>query len=279
MNEDHKENQDQGHMEVKIPKLISMGDSAVLIEFDQRIDPEIHVQVRSCLIQLEAQAFPGMLECVPAYASITVHYDPIVVMRDVSGAFEMCSGCDEGLDRSAQYVSPSQRVRSYITALLGKSSQFQREEPRSITIPVWYGGEAGPDLEEVTRHTGLSAEDVIREHTTPEYTVYMIGFSPGFPYLGGMNPRIATPRRVTPRTQVPAGSVGIAGGQTGVYSQTTPGGWQIIGRTPLQLFNPLDKEPSLLQAGDRVRFQPITEKEYRAAKNRISSLFQGGSEQ
>ncbi|MFD2699272.1 5-oxoprolinase subunit PxpB [Paenibacillus shunpengii] len=260
------------------PSIVSMGDSAILIEFDQRIDLDIHEQVRTCLIQLEAQAFPGMLECVPAFASITVHYDPIVVMRDTSGAFKHEPSYDEGPGPSGKYVSPSQRVRSYVAALIGKPTPLYREEPRSITIPVWYGGEAGPDLEEVSRHSGLSAEEVIREHTAPEYTVYMIGFSPGFPYLGGMKSSIAVPRRVTPRLQVPAGSVGIGGGQTGVYSQSTPGGWQIIGRTPLSLFNPMEKEPSLLQAGDRVKFRAITEKEYGESMNGNFPFIQGGGE-
>lgn len=260
------------------PKMVSMGDSAILIAFDQRIDPVIHEQVRTCLIKLEAQPFPGMLECVPAFSSIIVHYDPIVVMRDTSVAFKHELSYDEGFGPSGKYISPSQRVRSYVKALLGKSAPLLREEPRSITIPVWYGGEAGPDLEEVSRHTGLSAEEVIREHTAPEYTVYMIGFSPGFPYLGGMNSSIAVPRRVTPRLQVPAGSVGIGGGQTGVYSQSTPGGWQIIGRTPLSLFNPMEKEPSLLQSGDRVKFRAITEKEYGESMNGNSPFIQGGGE-
>jgi inhibitor of KinA len=138
---------------------------------------------------------------------------------------------------------------------------------RNIVIPVCYGGEFGPDLKEVAQYHGLTEEEVIHIHSHGEYKVYMIGFVPGFAYLGGLSPKIATPRRTTPRTMIPTGSVGIAGGQTGIYPLATPGGWQIIGRTPLSLFRPNHRQPSLLRAGDIVRFQPITEKEYRMWRN------------
>lgn len=134
---------------------------------------------------------------------------------------------------------------------------------RTVVIPVCYGGEFGPDLEEVARFHGMTEDEVIAIHAQGRYRVYMIGFAPGFAYLGGLSPEIATPRRATPRTHVPAGSVGIAGNQTGVYPLATPGGWQIIGRTPLALFRPHHEEPSLLRAGDIVQFCPITEEQYR----------------
>ena len=129
-----------------------------------------------------------------------------------------------------------------------------------------YGGEYGPDLEEVARHNGLSVDEVIALHSGGEYLVYMIGFAPGFPYLGGMSERIAMPRRSSPRAQIPVGSVGIAGMQTGVYPIETPGGWQLIGRTPLALFRPEENPPSLLQAGNKVRFRPISADEFAAWK-------------
>ena len=129
----------------------------------------------------------------------------------------------------------------------------------SVTVGSW-----GPDVDVVAAHNRLTPEEIIRIHTSVEYLVYMIGFAPGFPYLGGMPERIATPRRESPRVSIPAGSVGIAGQQTGVYPIATPGGWQIIGRTPLRLFQPEQEQPTLLQAGDRVRFRQITEAEYAA---------------
>lgn len=255
-------NWDDNQIQLSKPVLNPLGDSAVLIEFDKRIDPKVHQQVRECVMLLERQPFPGMLECVPAYASVTVHYDPIRVIRDRSDAFLSADSESEWIDAEKQRLSPSFRVMKYIEAQFAVPKDFQYITPRTVIIPVWYGGEAGPDLDEVSHHTGLSEEEVIREHAEQEYTVYMIGFSPGFPYLGGMSPRIAVPRRATPRTFVPAGSVGIAGGQTGVYPLGTPGGWQIIGRTPQRLFDPEAEEPSLLRAGDRIRFQPISQEQY-----------------
>jgi inhibitor of KinA len=131
-----------------------------------------------------------------------------------------------------------------------------------VDIPVCYGGDFGPDLDAVSSHTGLSTEEVVAIHGEPDYLVYMIGFAPGFPYLGGMSERLASPRRESPRAKIPPGSVGIAGSQTGVYPIETPGGWQLIGRTPLRLFRPERDEPSLLRTGDRVRFQAIDRAEY-----------------
>ena len=131
-----------------------------------------------------------------------------------------------------------------------------------VTIPVCYGGQFGPDLDDVAAHTGLAPREVIALHSEPLYLVYMIGFTLGFPYLGGMDPRIATPRLTTPRTVVPAGSVGIAGNQTGVYPSASPGGWRLIGRTPLRLADPSADPPCLLRAGNRIRFVPIDEPTY-----------------
>jgi inhibitor of KinA len=141
-----------------------------------------------------------------------------------------------------------------------------KQHPRVVEIPVCYGGEFGPDLGYVAEHNQLSVEEVIEIHTSGQYLVYMIGFAPGFPYLGGMSERIMAPRRQSPRLAIPAGTVGIAGMQTGVYPIETPGGWQLIGRTPLALFRPQDNPPSLLQSGDIVRFCQISDKEYEEYK-------------
>ncbi|GAB3818152.1 hypothetical protein GCM10028895_15070 [Pontibacter rugosus] len=137
---------------------------------------------------------------------------------------------------------------------------------RVVELPVLYGGDYGPDLEEVAAHCKLTAEEIIHIHSAQEYLVHMIGFAPGFPYLGGMDKRIATPRKASPRPYIPAGSVGVAGEQTGVYPISTPGGWQLIGQTPLALFDASRKVPSLLQAGDKVKFVPISEEEFKTRK-------------
>ncbi len=134
--------------------------------------------------------------------------------------------------------------------------------PRRVEIPVCYGGELGPDLDDVARTHGLAPEEVIRLHADADYLVYMIGFMPGFAYLGGLPERIATPRRKTPRTAVPAGTVGIGGRQTGVYPLVSPGGWNLIGRTPVKIFDIKRDEPTLLSTGDRVRFRPISRSEF-----------------
>jgi inhibitor of KinA len=141
-----------------------------------------------------------------------------------------------------------------------------------VDIPVCYGGDYGPDLDAVSFHTGLSTEEVVAIHGEPDYLVYMIGFAPGFPYLGGMSERLASPRRESPRAKIPPGSVGIAGSQTGVYPIETPGGWQLIGRTPLRLFRPERDEPSLLRTGDRVRFHAIERAEYRDLLERDAAI-------
>jgi inhibitor of KinA len=136
-----------------------------------------------------------------------------------------------------------------------------------VEIPVCYGGDFGPDLDLVASHAQLTPAEVIARHAAPEYLVYMVGFAPGFPYLGGLDAGLATPRRTQPRPLVPAGAVGIAGAQTGIYSLPTPGGWQLIGRTPRRLFDPGRNQPSLLQAGDRLRFVPISEAEFQQLRH------------
>jgi inhibitor of KinA len=146
--------------------------------------------------------------------------------------------------------------------------ETKESKQRFVEIPVCYGGEYGPDLEAVAEYHHLSTSEVVEIHSKEEYLVYMIGFAPGFPYLGGMSEEIATPRRHSPRLSIPEGSVGIAGMQTGVYPISTPGGWQLIGRTPLELFCPNENPPTLLQSGDIVKFVPISLEEYQANKEK-----------
>lgn len=218
------------------PALRPAGDSALLVSFDTggRIDLEINRQVHALAAALDAfnRSDPlfGLGEAVPGYATLLVHYDPLVL----------------------NYAEVEARVRACLT-----DDSVAVREPRRVEIPVVYGGEEGLDLDFIAQHSGLNAEEVVRIHTSRDYPVFLMGFTPGFPYLGGMDPAIAAPRLATPRSRVPAGSVGIAGEQTGVYPLESPGGWRIIGRTPLRLFDPQRAEPFLLAPGDLVHFVPV----------------------
>ncbi|EOR22508.1 allophanate hydrolase subunit 1 [Niallia nealsonii AAU1] len=198
---------------------------------------------------LENHAFPGFIECVPAYTNVTVYYHPYLIYESYRKT-------------NNQSLSPFLIVKSRMEEIINHLEEAEMTTNRKMEIPVCYGGEYGPDLEFVARYNNLTVDQVIALHSSGEYFVHMIGFAPGFPFLGGMSEKIATPRRSTPRQLIPAGSVGIAGVQTGVYPIATPGGWQLIGKTPLQLFLPNKNPPSLLQAGDIVKFFPISEEEF-----------------
>ena len=188
---------------------------------------------RNCNVARDsAEVYPS----APAFTTVTIHYDP-----------RQCSFA---------------RIREAAEKRLSALDVSQLPPPRRVSIPVCYGGEFGEDLDFVAQQHGLSSEQVIEIHSGADYLVHLLGFAPGFPYLGGMSPRIATPRRARPRIKTPAGSVGIAGEQTGVYPIETPGGWQLIGRTPWALFRPQDDPPTLLLPGDIVRFTPITAEEF-----------------
>jgi inhibitor of KinA len=215
-----------------------LGERAVVVRLGDAINEATFNRVQQFARQLEAAALPGVVEWVPTFTTVAVYYDPL-------------------------RVEPSELMEA-IGNLAATSTTREPGERRIVEIPVCYGGEYGEDLEAVTQHSGLSTGEVIAIHSGSDYLVYMLGFAPGFPYLGGMSPRIAMPRRTSPRLKIPAGSVGIAGEQTGIYPLETPGGWQLIGRTPLPLFRPNDNPPTLLQAGDVVRFRPISVEEYRS---------------
>ncbi len=229
-----------------------LGDSAVIIQLGEGISEQTHRVVSALTKRIENEPFPGFIECVPAFTSVTVFYQPFEVYRKM----ESCKAVD----------SPYEKVKALIEHHLQELTMEEETNQRTVEIPVCYGGRFGPDLEEVADINGLTAQEVIDIHTSGEYLVYMIGFAPGFPYLGGMSEKIAAPRRSSPRTSIPAGSVGIAGMQTGVYPLSTPGGWQLIGNTPLELFKPYEQPPSLLRAGDIVKFVSVTEEEYHALK-------------
>jgi inhibitor of KinA len=219
------------------PRISPLGDSALVIGVGDEIGEKTHDRVRALVHQLESNPPDAMIEYIPAFTSVTVIYDPLRATHN--------------------------EFASRVEALIGSTTEeLETIEARSIVVPVCYGGDFGPDLDSVSSAKDMTPDEVVAVHTEPEYLVYMIGFAPGFPYMGGMSERIATGRRDSPRKRIPAGTVGIAGRQTGIYSIESPGGWQLIGRTPLRLFRPEDEEPTLLRAGDRVRFESIDSDEY-----------------
>jgi len=228
-------------------ELFPLGDAAIVIQFGNRIDPETNRKVKVLSDFLDEHPFPGMIEYVPAFTTVTVYYDPLQLHDSV-----------------AERRSPYEMVRTMLERMVSSLGDQVDFTPRKVEIPVCYGEEFGPDLEYVAEYQGLTPEEVIDIHSKGEYLVYMIGFAPGFPYLGGLSRRIATPRRSTPRLSIPAGTVGIGGEQTGIYPIETPGGWQLIGRTPQALFQPNHDSPTLLQAGDIITFRPISREEYDA---------------
>jgi inhibitor of KinA len=223
-----------------------LGDRAILVRLGTQVDEPTHLRVRAACARLEASAIAGVRECVPTYVSVVVHYDPVRMPR-----------VDEGAP------GPYARLVASLTAALAGLREEGVAPARRVEIPVCYGDELGPDLGELAAHHGLAPDEVVRIHTAGDYLVHMVGFMPGFAYLGGLSERIAMPRRPVPRTTVPAGSVGIGGVQTGVYPLPSPGGWNLIGRTPVALFAPDRDPPTLLHIGDRVRFVPITLDEFR----------------
>lgn len=209
-------------------QILPHGDRAVSIIFPPEISPQVNHQVLSLCAALDKSTLPGIVTCVPAYHTLLVEYNPLLLTYDE-------------LSAHIRFLS---------------SVRLTENTGRTVSIPVCYGGELGPDLERVAAHNHLTAEEVISRHSQKDYRVYMLGFRPGFPYLGGLDPQISTPRLATPRSRIEAGSVGIAGQQTGIYPEASPGGWNIIGRTPLILFNE-KSATTLLHPGDTLRFVPI----------------------
>lgn len=222
--------------------LSPLGDTAIVLELGHGISEATLASVRALTAALTRDPPAGVVDVVPAFVSVTIFYDPPRI-----GSYEQL--CAELKDRAARVVATASPIPA-----------------RLVEIPVCYGGDFGPDLPQVAARCGLGPDEVIALHSGAEYTVYAIGFAPGFPYLGGLPVKLHTPRRATPRTQVPAGSVGIGSGQTGIYPLATPGGWNLIGRTPRALFRLHKHPPALLHAGDRVKFNPISPEEFAAWK-------------
>jgi len=228
-----------------------LSEQAVTIGFGQEIAPYLLNAVGGFNNLLHQQPFPGFCTTVPAYATLTVFFDPLIVVQSaIPGA-----DCFE-------------KVSAYLNSLNQRGKLNEVIPGDTVSIPVCYGGALGPDIEEVAGINKLTISDVICLHSSVTYTVYMIGFVPGFAYLGGLDGRLATPRKAVPRQAVPAGAVGIAGQQTGVYPLKTPGGWQIIGQTPLKLFDAMRSQPSLLKAGDKVVFSPIDLQQFNELSSR-----------
>jgi inhibitor of KinA len=216
-------------------KFRTMGDRSLLVELGDEISPSVNQRVQELFTALDLHPVDGVRELVPSYRSLLVVYDPLnISLADLK-----------------------RTIRDTYQNL----DQTELPEPRTIDIPIVYGGEQGPDLDSVAQYHHITPQAVIDYHTRPTYRVYMIGFTPGYPYLGEVPDAITTPRRKTPRILVPKGSVGIAKQQTGIYSVDSPGGWQIIGWTPINLFDPQARPPSVLMMGDRVRFQAISAQE------------------
>jgi KipI family sensor histidine kinase inhibitor len=213
-----------------------MGDRGLLVEYGHEIDDTVNRRVRTVAAAVARKPPDGVLETVPAYRSLLIIYDPL--------------------------VTTIRRLIAFFRQLEERIDRIDIPPPRTVDIPVCYGGEYGPDMDFVARSHSLTTEQVIRLHTGRAYTVCMIGFSPGFPFLGGLDPQLETPRLKTPRTRVPRGSVAIANNQTGIYPLESPGGWQVIGRTPLNLFDPDGEPPLPYQTGDRIRFTSVSAREY-----------------
>jgi len=218
------------------PRFLPGGDEALFVEFGDEISPELNRRVRNLKLAIEKQGIPGVIETVPAYRSLLIYFEP-------------------------WQVHPKE-LREILFRLSQQPLESELSKPRLIEIPTVYGSEYGPDLEFVASHNKLSVNEVIQIHTGTPYLIYMIGFLPGFPYLGGMSAKIAAPRLDTPHTRIPAGSVGIAGTQTGIYPAESPGGWRLIGRTPLKVFDPTHQPPALFQAGDYLKFVSVTPYEF-----------------
>lgn len=216
------------------PRVLPLGEAAWTVVLGSTVDRAVHRRVMALASRIQSAEIDGVVELVPAYAALTVRFDPLTV--------------------------PAQALRARLVELAarepggaGPANSPAPEPAPLLTIPVRYDG---PDLAEVSRITGLAPESVVRMHSEREYVVYMLGFAPGWAYLGDLHPALVIPRRASPRVRVPAGSVAIAGGQTGVYPLPTPGGWHLIGSTDLRLFDPGRNPPALLTPGDRVRFEP-----------------------
>ena len=228
-----------------------LGDSAVILRVADNLagdSGETLEAVLQTMRRVEAAQIPGVIEIALAYITVAIFYDPIAIVEAGAPADAIVNWLSEKIE----------------TALKSRSRRTRSTLPSEIEIPVCYDREFALDIDDVAQSANFAADEIVRRHATAQYFVNCVGFTPGFPYLSGLPPELATPRRATPRTKIPAGSVAIGGAQTGIYPFESPGGWNVIGRTPLQLFDPNREAPALLRAGDRVRFRAITREQFEA---------------
>ncbi len=230
-------------------KILTAGDASLLVEFGQEINPEINRKIAATVQLMREQHIEGVVDVIPAFCSLLINYDPRVI------------GYEE--------------IKGRMQNLLKIDVQAGNERRKIFEIPVCYGGEFGPDIANIAEHAGLTEEEVISLHSSRDYLIYMLGFLPGFCYLGGLDERIFTPRLANPRIKIDAGSVGIGGSQTGIYPLDSPGGWQLMGKTPVKTYDPEREIPILVEAGDYIRFVPIDKEEF----NRIKELVDRGEYQ
>jgi KipI family sensor histidine kinase inhibitor len=232
-------------------RFLLMGDRGLLLEFGDEISFVVNEKVRRMALAIQSEAIEGIIETVPTYRSLLILYNPLILSIV--------------------------ELKKNLIRLEERLNQTPFPDPKLTRIPVIYGGLFGPDLEGVAQYHQISPEEVIRLHCSKPYFIYMIGFMPGFPYMGELPDSLVTPRLKTPRLSVPAGSVAIAQRQTGIYSMESPGGWHILGRTPVKLFHPEKDPPALLKMGDMVQFYPINEKEFHEWTNDKNVKFQSSN--
>ena len=224
-------------------KLLTAGDSSILLQFGNTIDPAINRKIAATVQLMREQHINGVTDVIPAFCSLLINYDPRVISYE--------------------------QIKRRMEALVKIDVTAGDTRKRVFEIPVCYGGEYGPDIQNIADHAGLSVEEVIQIHTSRDYLIYMLGFLPGFTYLGGLDERIHTPRLANPRIRIPAGSVGIGGSQTGIYPMDSPGGWQLMGMTPVKTYDPDREVPMLVEAGDYIRFVAIDEDEFHRIKELV----------
>ena len=224
-------------------KLLTAGDSSILLQFGNTIDPAINRKIAATVQLMREQHINGVTDVIPAFCSLLINYDPRVISYE--------------------------QIKRRMEALVKIDVTAGDTRKRVFEIPVCYGGEYGPDIQNIADHAGLSVEEVIQIHTSRDYLIYMLGFLPGFTYLGGLDDRIHTPRLANPRIRIPAGSVGIGGSQTGIYPMDSPGGWQLMGMTPVKTYDPDREVPILVEAGDYIRFVAIDEDEFHRIKELV----------
>ncbi|MBQ6551530.1 MAG: 5-oxoprolinase subunit PxpB [Lachnospiraceae bacterium] len=227
-------------------KILTEGDSSLLIVFGDEISPEINSRISAVVQLIRSQKIRGIIDLIPSYSALLINYNPQVILFD--------------------------EIKARIESILSMDVKTEDTVKTVVEIPVLYGGDAGPDLQNIADHAGLTPEEVIEIHSSRDYLIYMLGFLPGFCYLGGLDPRIHTPRLANPRLRIREGSVGIGGNATGIYPMDSPGGWQLMGLTPVKTFDPNREVPILLQAGQYIRFIPIDQEEF----DRIKALSEKG---